>query len=305
MHSSCVGFPLTTGNNDAAKRRQRCELTLPSESACLGSPFNIRKTLTTISPLSPWQYHLDTTLTTPKHQAPRTTGSSSDDTATPGKRAERGPRQGQREKPGGWRGLNASSLGKFVEIFEVQVAVVAMIYLDLVASTTQLLSYMKSGAINGGSGQDGGGDEKGSTGASVFRLFIRLMEVRMRMARCDEQRLLGHRIAPFRYKRCGSPLQKYFEKPRINTSTRPIIRYLKQRMHDCHAKLDPPRYPSLTSPAHAKNEFSIKHRANQPRFGVTGVEPICQSFKRRAVQFHAQHAFCALVHTSTMPIKIS
>lgn len=75
-----------------------------------------------------------------------------------------------------------ANLGRFVELYEVQVAVVAMIYLDLVASTAQLLPYLQ--VAEGEAGDGGGGAEGaalGSTGAGfgafVFRLVSRLMQV--------------------------------------------------------------------------------------------------------------------------------
>ncbi|CAM9596355.1 unnamed protein product [Hapterophycus canaliculatus] len=69
-----------------------------------------------------------------------------------------------------------ANLGRFVELFEVQVAVVAMIYLDLVASTAQLLPFLDA-VVEGGRGE---GAPKSSSGASfsisVARLVSRLMQ---------------------------------------------------------------------------------------------------------------------------------
>lgn len=82
-----------------------------------------------------------------------------------------------------WNGLAAASLGRFVELFEVQVAVVAMIYLDLVASTAQLLPFLQvpGGDAAGAKDADlGVGDNTGSrdsTGAWAVRLVARLMQV--------------------------------------------------------------------------------------------------------------------------------
>lgn len=73
-----------------------------------------------------------------------------------------------------------ANLGSFVELYEVQVAVVAMIYLDLVASTAQLLPYLAGDEAGGGAG-GGEGGAVGSTeagfGAFVVRLVSRLMQV--------------------------------------------------------------------------------------------------------------------------------
>lgn len=76
-----------------------------------------------------------------------------------------------------------ASLGRFVELFEVQVAVIAMIYLDLVASTAQLLPFLQ--AVGGGGVEAEGGAGEGATeisggagfGMSLARLVSRLMQV--------------------------------------------------------------------------------------------------------------------------------
>ncbi|CAM9879888.1 unnamed protein product [Ectocarpus fasciculatus] len=86
---------------------------------------------------------------------------------------------------GGGLGLgSAANLGRFVELYEVQVAVVAMIYLDLVASTAQLLPYFQAAEAGPGSGAgDEGGVEEmteasGGAGFAVFvlRLVSRFMQ---------------------------------------------------------------------------------------------------------------------------------
>lgn len=75
-----------------------------------------------------------------------------------------------------------ANLGRFVELYEVQVAVVAMIYLDLVASTAQLLPYLQAAEDETGGGARGAeGVAMGSTGAGfrafALRLVSRLMQV--------------------------------------------------------------------------------------------------------------------------------
>lgn len=76
-----------------------------------------------------------------------------------------------------------ASLGRFVELFEVQLAVIAMIYLDLVASTAQLLPFLQAVAEGGTRAEDGGGvgalESSGGAGfgISVARLVSRLMQV--------------------------------------------------------------------------------------------------------------------------------
>lgn len=72
-----------------------------------------------------------------------------------------------------------------MELYEVQVAVVAMIYLDLVASTAQLLPFLQAAGAGPGSGagDEGGAEEvagaSGGTGfaAFVLRLVSRFMQV--------------------------------------------------------------------------------------------------------------------------------
>eukprot|EP00752_Nemacystus_decipiens_P013379 g11845.t1 len=89
---------------------------------------------------------------------------------------------GQRSGWGGALGIGSvANLGMFVELYEVQVAVVAMIYLDLVASTAQMLTYLQ--VAEGEAGGVAGGEEGaalGSTGAGfgsfVIRLFSRLIQ---------------------------------------------------------------------------------------------------------------------------------
>ncbi|CAM9572852.1 unnamed protein product [Ascophyllum nodosum] len=85
-----------------------------------------------------------------------------------------GPSREHLDQSGTWGGLSASSLGHFVEMFEVQVAVVAMIYVDLVASTAQLLPCMQSEALRGTGSGDGGGGE--SAGIWVARIVARFMQ---------------------------------------------------------------------------------------------------------------------------------
>lgn len=77
---------------------------------------------------------------------------------------------------------SVANLGSFVELYEVQVAVVAMIYLDLVASTAQLLPYLQVVQDQGAGGA--GGEEGVATasnsagfGAFVVRVVSRLMQV--------------------------------------------------------------------------------------------------------------------------------
>lgn len=67
------------------------------------------------------------------------------------------------------------NLGRFVEMYEVQIIVVAMIYLDLVASTAQLLPYVqttKEGAGDGAGGVEGAAG--GSNGAGFVAFLVRL-----------------------------------------------------------------------------------------------------------------------------------
>lgn len=78
-------------------------------------------------------------------------------------------------KAGGWSGLGASNLGHFVELFEVQVAVVVLIYLDLVASTAQLLPYFQQPEEFERRGEREGGAEL--AGAWIGRLITRFMQV--------------------------------------------------------------------------------------------------------------------------------
>lgn len=71
-----------------------------------------------------------------------------------------------------------ANVGRFVELYEVQVAVVVMIYLDLVASTAQLLPYLQVAESEAeGRGGSTEGAALGSTGAVVVRLVSRLMQV--------------------------------------------------------------------------------------------------------------------------------
>lgn len=72
-----------------------------------------------------------------------------------------------------------------MELLEVQMAVVTVIYLDLVASTAQLLPYMQpmapigegsSAAGTGGWEEEGGGGGRASASASG-RLVFRLLQV--------------------------------------------------------------------------------------------------------------------------------
>lgn len=78
---------------------------------------------------------------------------------------------------------SAANLGRFVELYEVQIVVVGMIYLDLVASTAQLLPYLqqttKGGAGEGAGGVEGmaGGSAGAGFGALAIRLASRLMQV--------------------------------------------------------------------------------------------------------------------------------
>ncbi len=77
---------------------------------------------------------------------------------------------------------SVANLGSFVELYEVQVAVVVMIYLDLVASTAQLLPYLQ---VADGGAREGTGDvvgvAEGSAGAGfgafVLHLVSRLIQV--------------------------------------------------------------------------------------------------------------------------------
>lgn len=80
-------------------------------------------------------------------------------------------------------GLGASSLGRFVELLEVQMAVVTVIYLDLVASTAQLLPYMQPiapiGEGSSAAGTDGWEEEGGgrASASASGRLVFRLLQV--------------------------------------------------------------------------------------------------------------------------------
>eukprot|EP00903_Cladosiphon_okamuranus_P005676 g5639.t1 len=82
---------------------------------------------------------------------------------------------------GGARGVGSvANLGRFVELYEVQVAVVAMIYLDLVASTAQLLPYFQAAEdeTDGRAGAAEGvavGSRGNGFGAFALRLVSRLM----------------------------------------------------------------------------------------------------------------------------------
>lgn len=77
---------------------------------------------------------------------------------------------------------SVANLGSFVELYEVQVAVVAMIYLDLVASTAQLLLYLQ---VADGGAREGAGDVAGVAegspgsgfGAFMVHLVSRFIEV--------------------------------------------------------------------------------------------------------------------------------
>lgn len=106
------------------------------------------------------------------------------------KRVIRNKQQQHPEKPSGmesgWGGAlglgSVANLGSFVELYEVQVTVVAMIYLDLVASTAQLLPYLQvaEDEEEGGAGRVEGvaiGSNGASFGAFVVRLVSRLMQV--------------------------------------------------------------------------------------------------------------------------------
>lgn len=100
-------------------------------------------------------------------------------------RGQIGRRQGLKTKSSRERGpgLSASSLGRFVELLEVQMAVVIVIYLDLVASTAQLLPYMQPIVSNtDGSSSTAAGigewDGRGGGSASASgRLVLRLLQV--------------------------------------------------------------------------------------------------------------------------------
>lgn len=74
-----------------------------------------------------------------------------------------------------------ASLGRFAELFEVQVAVVLLIFLDLMASTAQLLPAMQTSIAAAGSGAIGGnvgGEDSGSSTRGAWReLVLRLMQV--------------------------------------------------------------------------------------------------------------------------------
>ncbi|CAN0124426.1 unnamed protein product [Ectocarpus sp. 4 AP-2014] len=87
-----------------------------------------------------------------------------------------GKATGSTSRWGGGLGLgSAANLGRFVELYEVQVAVVAMIYLDLVASTAQLLPYLQAAGVGPGSGAgDNGGAEEvaGTSGGAGFAAFV-------------------------------------------------------------------------------------------------------------------------------------
>lgn len=74
--------------------------------------------------------------------------------------------------------LGAASLGRFVELFEVQVAVVSIIFLDLVASTAQLLPFLQSSGGGGPGAEGGDGGEGSSAGAWAVRLVVQLLQVR-------------------------------------------------------------------------------------------------------------------------------
>ena len=87
----------------------------------------------------------------------------------------------------GWGGAlgmgSVASLGSFVELYEVQVVVVAMIYLDLIASTAQLLPYLQvsDGGASAGAGEVAGvteGSAGAGFGAFVLHLVSRLIQVR-------------------------------------------------------------------------------------------------------------------------------
>lgn len=64
---------------------------------------------------------------------------------------------------------SASSLGRFVELFEVQMTVVIVIYVDFLVSTVQLLPCMQAEALAEGEGR--------SASSWVIHLIVRLMEV--------------------------------------------------------------------------------------------------------------------------------
>ncbi|CAN0528144.1 unnamed protein product, partial [Ectocarpus sp. 12 AP-2014] len=87
-----------------------------------------------------------------------------------------GKATGSTSRWGGGLGLgSAANLGRFVELYEVQVAVVAMIYLDLVASTAQLLPYLQAAGAGPGSGagDEGGAEEvAGTSGGAGFAGFV-------------------------------------------------------------------------------------------------------------------------------------
>lgn len=75
---------------------------------------------------------------------------------------------------------SAANLGRFAELYEVQMLVVVMIYLDLVASTAQLLPYFQT--TGGGAGNGAGAVERVTVagagfGAFVVRLLSRFMQV--------------------------------------------------------------------------------------------------------------------------------
>ena len=69
-------------------------------------------------------------------------------------------------------------------------AVVAMIYVDLVASTAQLLPCMQSEALRGTGSGDGGGGE--SAGIWVARIVARFMQVTSRALRDRKAMPVSH-----------------------------------------------------------------------------------------------------------------
>lgn len=107
------------------------------------------------------------------------------------------PQQPQKKSAvkSGWGGAlgigSVANLGSFVELYEVQLAVVAMIYLDLVASTAQLLPYLQVAEDEAGEGTGGVdglamGSTGGGFGAFVVRLVSRLMQVTLYID-CDHR----------------------------------------------------------------------------------------------------------------------
>lgn len=80
---------------------------------------------------------------------------------------------------GEW-GLSAASLGRFVELYEVQVTVVALICLDLVASMAQLLPSTQNHQSPGGgeiaSAGEGVRNDASEIGAWTL-LFLRMLQV--------------------------------------------------------------------------------------------------------------------------------